>query len=77
MRRSHPFLHAFCMQEGGGHCTISSRIIIVREVQVQGFNISWTAKGSVPPELPSSQIGIYFAQTTQPFITAIASYIVS
>ena len=32
----------------------------------------------VPPELPSSQIAIYFAQTTQPFIITIVtcSYIV-
>ena len=34
-------------------------------------------KCRVPPELPSSQIAIYLAQATQPFIIAIASYIAS
>ena len=69
----------FVLKKGRGRCTFSSRIIIIRKGQVilpTRFRISWTAKGSVPPELPPSQIAIYFAQTTQPFIIAIASYIV-
>ena len=34
-------------------------------------------KCCIPPELPSLQIAIYFAQTTQPFIIAIASQLAS
>ena len=46
---------------------------------VQGFDISWTAEGSVPPELLSSQIAIaiHSAQTIQLFIITLASYIAS
>ena len=46
---------------------------------VQGFDISWKPKGSVQraSESPSLQIAMYFAQITQPFVIAIASYIVS
>ena len=68
-------LHFVCKKRNG-RCTISSRIIIIGEGQVsflQDFDIGWTAKGSVPPELPSSQIAMYFAQTTQPFYIVIIS----
>ena len=64
----------FVPKKRRGRCTISSGIIIIREGQVillQDFDISWTAKGSVPPELSSSQIAMYFAQITQPFYIAI------
>ena len=84
MRRFAPFLalmHFVCKKRRG-RCTISSRIINYQGgtgnfAYKTSIIISWTAKGSVPPELSSSQIAMYFAQTTQPFYIAIASYIAS
>ena len=68
-------LLAFYTQEGAWSLYNFSIIIISgrdRYFYLQGFDINWTAKGFVPPELSSSQIAIYFAETIQPFI--IRSY---
>ena len=67
-------------------CTFSSIITIIWEVQVnlstrlqyqttdsssQARQIMKPHKCHTPPEMPSSQIAIYFAKTTQPFFALL------
>ena len=93
VHRSHPFLHAFYMQEGawslyifsqnhnyqGGTSDFTYKALILAGQQkvllTYDSLIMQPHKCRVPPELPSLQIAIYFTQTTQPFIIAIASFI--
>ena len=66
-------------QGGTGNFTYKALILTGQQKALVKYDslIVQPHKCCVPPTLPSSQIAIYFAQITQPFIIAIASQLAS